>query len=116
MQANGEVDCEFRDRSSPYKVGPRFRATKGKLLIEGVEPIAYPVDEWVRYEIVTSVGDASTGDWTLTLTFADGTKKEFKNLKFKSADWRAFHWFGMSNCVKTTDQTTYFLDDIEISK
>jgi hypothetical protein len=49
------------------------------------------------------------------VTFADGTKKEFDRLKFHHADWRALHWLGFSNVVRTTDQTTYFLDDIEIS-
>ena len=113
-QRNAGIDIELRDKSSSYKVGPRLHVTKGKILLEGVEPITYPVDEWVRCEIITSVGDQSTGEWTLRLTFADGTKKKFEHLKFKNADWRALHWFGMSNVVRTTDQTTYYLDDIEI--
>ena len=113
-QANAEFDVELRDKSSSYKVGPRFSVSKGKLLLAGQEPIVFPIDEWVRYEIVTSVGDRSTNDWTLRLTFADGTKKEFAHLKFRNADWKSLNWFGFSNSVRTTDQTTYFLDDMEI--
>ncbi|MCL2744071.1 MAG: hypothetical protein FWE67_09480, partial [Planctomycetaceae bacterium] len=116
MQENSEVDCELRDKSSPYKVGPRFRASKGKLQLEGGQPpIPYPVNEWVRYEITAGIGDKSTGDWNLCLTFADGTKKEFKNLKFRHADWKSLYWFGFSNCVRTTEQTVYYLDDIVIA-
>ena len=114
MQENAELDMEMRDNSGPYKVGPRFRITKGRTLVAGLEPIEYPVNEWVRYEILTHIGEQSTGEWTLRLTFADGTKKEFEGLKFHHADWRTFHWFGFSNVVRTTDKTTYFLDDMEI--
>jgi hypothetical protein len=116
-EANTEVDLELRDNATRYKVGPRLRVTKGKILIDGAESITFPVNEWVRYEIITHVGDQSTGDWTLRLTFADGTKKTervFDGLKFRNADWRSLNWLGFSNVVRTSDQTTYFLDDIVI--
>jgi len=89
--------------------------SKGWIHFAGAEPIAYPVEEWVRYEIVTHVGDSLTGDWTLCLTFADGTQKEIAGLKFHNADWKSLHWFGFTNCVRTTDRTTYWLDDMEIA-
>jgi hypothetical protein len=114
MQENAEVDIELRDKSSPYKVGPRFRVTKGKVQIEGQEPYTIPVNAWVRYELVTYLGEQSTGNWTLRLTRPDGTRKEFRELKFRHADWRSLNWFGFTSPVKSTDQTTYFLDDMEI--
>jgi len=115
MQENAEVDVELRDRSSPYKVGPRFRVTKGKLQVGGKEH-AVPVNEWIRYEILTQVGEQSTNDWTLALTLADGTKQAIAGLSYQHANWRALHWFGFTSPAKSTDKTTYFLDDMEISK
>jgi len=115
MQENAEVDIELRDGSNPYKVGPRLRVTKGKLQIDGTEPLTIPVDVWIRYEIVSNLGGQSTGDWTLRLTLPDGTKKEFKQLPFRHTDWRALNWIGFTNLVRSTDKTTYFLDDIEIT-
>ena len=118
MQENAEVDMELRDGSSPYKVGPRFRMSKGQLFLDGRAPFApqpIPVNEWVRYEITTHIGDESTGDWTLRLTFSDGTTRVFTQQPFRHADWRALRWFGFTNLTRSTDRTTYFLDDMEIS-
>ena len=113
MQENAEVDIELRDKSSPYKVGPRFRVTKGKLQLDGKEH-EVPVNEWIRYEILTQVGEQSSNDWTLALTFADGTQQAYTGVQFRHADWRALHWFGFTSPAKSTDKTTYFLDDMEI--
>jgi len=113
MQENAEVDIELRDASSPYKVGPRFRVTKGKIQV-GSREISVPVNEWVRYEILTHVGDQSTGTWSLRWSASSGSNGDFGDLRFQHADWRALTWFGMSNQVRSTDRTTYFLDDVEI--
>ena len=113
MQENAEVDIELRDGASPYKVGPRFRVTKGKLQLDGKEHVV-PVNEWIHYEILTHLGDQSTGTWTLRMTLQNGTKQEFDELKFRHADWRSLRWFGFTSPAKSTDKTTYFLDDMEI--
>jgi hypothetical protein len=112
MQENAEVDIELRDRSNPYKVGPRFRVTKGKLQLDGAE-YTVSVNEWIRYELVTHVGEQSTESWTLRLILPKGTQ-EFKGLKFHHADWRSLNWFGFTSPAKSTERTTYYLDDMEI--
>jgi hypothetical protein len=92
--------------------------SKGQLFLDGRAPFApqpIPVNEWVRYEITTHIGDESTGDWTLRLTFSDGTTRVFTQQPFRHADWRALRWFGFTNLTRSTDRTTYFLDDMEIS-
>jgi len=116
MQENAEVDIELRDGSSPYKVGPRFRVTKGKLQVDGKE-IAVPVNEWIRYEIKTYVGDESTGKWSLGWKVLSDSHESSAtgNLDFHHADWRSLRWFGFTSPAKSTDKTTYFLDDIEVS-
>lgn len=114
VQKNAELYVELRDRSIPYRVGPRFRIAKETFAIDGMEPIALPKDAWVRFEIETTVGDSSTGTWTLILTFPDGGKKVFDDVKFKHSDWKSLDWFGLCGTSKTTENASFFLDDIEI--
>ena len=119
MQENAEVDIELRDGSSPYKVGPRFRVSKGRVQVEGGEIEDIPVNAWVRYEIVTHIGDQSTGKWQLNVAWVSQTGAhqtvEFSTVPFHHADWRSLRWFGFTSPAKSTDKTTYFLDDMEIS-
>jgi len=121
MEENAIVEMEMRDRSSPYRVGPRFRIERGRLVVQGGEFERLPVNEWIHFEIITHVGEQSTGTWNLRI-ISDGlnldglplSEKEIVGLPFRHADWRALTWFGFSNQVRSTDRTTYFLDDIEI--
>jgi hypothetical protein len=115
MQENAEVDIELRDGSNPYKVGPRFRVSKGKVLLDGRESVDVPVNQWAHYEIVTHIGGQSNGTWGLSVTLPDGTKKVSNELKFVHADWRSLTWFGFTSPAKSADKTTYFLDDMEIN-
>ena len=75
-----------------------------KAEVDGVEPIAVPVDEWTYYEIVTNIGEQSTDDWTLRLTLPDGTNKEFSQLNNRHADWRALNWLGCPHVVRSIEK------------
>ncbi|MDR0326885.1 MAG: right-handed parallel beta-helix repeat-containing protein [Planctomycetaceae bacterium] len=115
MQGNADVALELRDKSNPYKVGVRLRMSKGKVSTDGKELCEIPINEWVRYEIRTHIGDASNQTWRLRMMLPDGTERIFNGLPLVHNDWRSLDWFGFSNQAGATDQTTYWLDDMEIS-
>jgi hypothetical protein len=85
--------------------------------VEGGTIADVPVNQWVRYEILTHVGDQSEGTWQLIVSWeGEGSSKTVRltDVPFHHADWRELRWFGMSNVTRSTDRTTYFLDDVEI--
>jgi hypothetical protein len=114
VQKNSDAHIEWRDNSNPYKIGLSIRVNNGKLHVKGIEPLEFPTDQWVHFELISNVGEQSTGLWSLALTFADGRKQEFKNLKPVHADWKTLQWFGFCNLSKTADHSSFFLDDLKI--
>jgi hypothetical protein len=114
VQKNSDAHIEWRDKSNPYKIGPSLRVNNGKLSFKGVEPMEFPTDQWVCFEIISTVGEQSTGSWSLTLIFADGRKQEFKDLPSVHADWKTLDWLGFCNLCKTGEDSSFFLDDLKI--
>ena len=111
-QKNAYPFVELRDNSNPYKTGPSLRIHDGKLHIRGIEPIDFPLDQWVRFEIVTTLGEQPDRTWALRLTFPDGTQKTQKDLPLMQSDWQTLNWVGFCNLSQIGDDASFFLDNV----
>ncbi|MCL2743052.1 MAG: right-handed parallel beta-helix repeat-containing protein, partial [Planctomycetaceae bacterium] len=114
VQKNSGTHIEWRNADNPYKIGPSIRVNGGKFLVKGIEPFAFPLDEWVKFETSAELGENSKGLWNLKLTFADGTKKEFKNLPPVHEGWKTLEWFGFCNLCQSDENSSFFIDDLVI--
>jgi hypothetical protein len=114
VQKDSGTHIEWRNAESPYKVGPSIRINNGKLFVKGIEPVDFPIGQWVKFETSAELGDNSKELWNLTLTFADGTKKEFKDLPSVHKGWKTLEWFGFCNLCQTADDSSFFIDDLQI--
>ena len=113
-QKNACPFIELRDDSTPYKVGPSMRIEGGKLHIAGIEAIDFPVNEWVRLEIVATLGEQSGRTWALRLTYANGTQKVLKDLPLVHNDWQSLNWVGFCNLSQTGEESSFFLDNLRL--
>jgi hypothetical protein len=101
---------EWRDRNSPYRVGPSLTIVDGKLRAAGNELLAVPTGEWIRVEIRARLGGSSTGTWDLLVTIPGQASKEFPKLKNAHAEWKTLEWLGF---VSNADaRTVYYLDNL----
>ena len=57
---------EWRDDSSPYRVGPSLWIAAGKLSVGGKALAKVPTNQWVHIETRAGLGDQSTGTWELS--------------------------------------------------
>ncbi|MDR2168706.1 MAG: right-handed parallel beta-helix repeat-containing protein [Planctomycetaceae bacterium] len=114
VRKNSDVHIEWRERSNPYKIGLSIRINNGKLHAAGIEPLEFPVDQWVQFELSANAGEQAKGLWNLTLTFADGRKQEFKDIKPVHADWKILQWIVFCNISKTADDSSFFLDNLQL--
>ena len=110
---------EWRDRRSPYRVGPsmRFRGD-GQLEVstrdgkdESVRKViaAFPLECWVHVEITCPVGKAQTGAYELALT-VPGKARETFELKTGSKDWSTCEC--MVFVSEATHRTVFYLDNL----
>jgi hypothetical protein len=103
---------EWRDDSSPYRVGPSLTVNHGKLRAGGKELLSIPTGQWVRIEIRTTLGESSTGAWDLSVTLPGELPKVFPQLKNGHAEWKTLDWLGF---VSNADASTvYYLDNLEL--
>lgn len=111
---NAEPFIEFRDAASPYKIGPSIRIRGGKLYVKGIEPIDFPLDTWVGFEITAKIDKNPAGTWSLTLRFPDGKEKRLENLKFEHPEWNKLEWYGLCNLAHTAEESSFFIDNLKL--
>jgi hypothetical protein len=113
MEPGAKMFHEWRDDSSPYRVGPSIHVQNGKLRVAGKELIDIPTGVWVHLEISTGLGPTSTGKWKLTVTLPGQRPKSFTGLKNGSPDWKKLTWLGF--CSLATEPTVFYLDNLELT-
>lgn len=115
MRVEEGVDMylEWRDwRTEPYKVGPSFSITGGRLLIAGQPQMEIPAGKWVTYEVRAGIGPQSNGTWDLTVTLPGEAPRRLAGLKNGSPNFRALTWIGFSSNADA--RTAFYLDDITL--
>ena len=103
---------EWRDSSSPYRIGPGLQIAGGNLVQrDGTSLMSLPFDEWIRIEIIAALGDRA-GLWTLTVTLPDGQVRRFDDLKIYTPEWDSLTWVGFVS--NATTKTVLYLDNIRL--
>ena len=111
IEAGAEVNCEWRNETSPYLTGPSLVFREGALLARGQKIADLPVNQWVRVEMRASLGGQADGKWDLKLTLPDG---EIRSLTGLPCDpkWKTTRWVGF--CALATNASAFYLDDVEL--
>jgi hypothetical protein len=104
---------EWRDNHSPYRVGPSFWVTGGKLRIAGKPVLDIPAGKWVRFQTTAGLGSQSTGTWDLVVTLPGQPPKRFEKLKNGSSDWKTLTWLGVSSSANA--KTVFYLDNLKLT-
>ncbi len=102
---------EWRDAAHPFNVGPTLRITDGMLALDGTDPVAIPVGEWVRIEVEAALGEAA-GTWTLAVTLPGEERREFPGLACKDEAFQELRWVGFVS--NGTTPAVFYLDDMEL--
>jgi hypothetical protein len=105
---------EWRDSSSPYKVGPSIRFAAGTLKAAGKNLMAYPLDTWIKVEFTCPLGKAAKGTYDLTVSVAGQEPRTFPGLPFGNADWDRITWVGFVS--EATEKTTFYIDDVQFTR
>ncbi|MFV1967962.1 MAG: hypothetical protein ACC628_21265, partial [Pirellulaceae bacterium] len=103
---------EWRDDSSPYRVGPSIWFRGGKLFVGGKELAVLPLEEWIHVEVAATLGEQSTGTWDLTVTLPGEAPRRFEKLNNGSADWKKLTWLGIIS--NATESTVFYLDNLKL--
>ncbi len=113
VDAGAMLELEWRDWSvSPYLTGPEFTVRDGKLLLGGKARLDLPVAQWVRFEIVATLGGEETHPWTLRVTLPDGTERVFDDLPYANPKFDKLTWLGFTSLA--ADTTVFYLDNFSL--
>ena len=104
---------EWRDNSSPYRVGPSIWFSGGKISVFGKPLMDLPERTWVHVEITAGLGPQSTGTWDLVIGVAGEAPKTFPKLPCGSDQWKELNWLGFSSSA-TDRETVYYLDNLSL--
>jgi hypothetical protein len=105
---------EWRDKASPYRVGPSLHVRGGKVLAGGKTLLEVPTDAWTHIEITCGLGPQATGTWDLVVTPADRPPQTFRGLPCRdAAAWKSLDWLGFVSDAQAA--TTLYLDNIALS-
>ncbi len=94
----------------PYKVGPSFSVSGGKVHVAGKPDIDLPVGQWVRFEIEAGLG-AKAGKWSLSVTLPGQATVRYADMATDPA-FKAVDWFGFSSSAR--EKTVFYLDDLKV--
>jgi hypothetical protein len=109
VEAGVEFYHEWRDSSSPYRVGPSLWIVGGKLSVAGKQLAEVPVGQWVHLEVSAGLGDRSTGTWELKVTLPGQAPQTFASLPC-DPQWKRLDWLGF---VSNADaKTVFYLDNL----
>jgi hypothetical protein len=100
---------EWRDASSPYKVGPSLRVDADGSLRAGGRTLAQiPTGAWHKFEIAHTLG---SGKWSLSLTDEAGRKQQFTDLTC-DPKMTALRWWGFVSDAR--DASVFYIDNAQV--
>ncbi|MCX5772733.1 MAG: right-handed parallel beta-helix repeat-containing protein, partial [Candidatus Hydrogenedentes bacterium] len=103
---------EWRDNSSPYRIGPSIWIDgAGKMTAGGKELLTVPLSQWVGVRIECGMGRKADGTYKLEVTLPGGAPQTI-DLRMVNDQFRRLEWFGF---VSNADAaTTIYVDDVKL--
>jgi len=114
IEAGAIVWNEWRDSSSPYRVGPSVKVENGDVKVGGKTLLNLPLGKWVHFEFVCPLGSQATGRYDLTITPPGQAPERFEGLPFGHGEWRRLQWLGFISLA--TDTTVFYLDNLKLER
>ena len=112
-QPDADWFFEMRNKADEFAAGPYLRWHKGTLVANNENSqklIDLKAGEWIRVEIIATTGSAR---YHATITRADGSKSEFKNIPCKPS-WGSAYVLLFSGIG--TAKAAYFIDNIKLQR
>jgi hypothetical protein len=112
LEKGAIVGHEWRDDSSPARVGPSILVNAdGKLTAGGKTLARVPIGEWFGIEIACGLGASAAGGYELALRLPGQPAKTFK-LACGSSRFSRLEWLGFTSLA--TDKTEFRLDNLKL--
>jgi hypothetical protein len=109
------IQFELRDYSaSGYSTGPSFHIRDGKLTPWNGKEIELPVEQWVRFEVETTVGTDSESNWMLRIEIPNQPAVEIDSLPYRDSEFTVLTWVGLISAAN--EETTFFVDDFSLGE
>lgn len=93
---------EWRDDSTPYRIGPSVRITANGVKAGGAL-LPYAPNQWLTIKVMAGLG-AKAGTWNIEVTDAKGVVKRLNGISPGTAGWKNFKWIGMISDAKVTSK------------
>lgn len=105
---------EWRDRSSPYQIGPTIWVEKGELRAANQpDTMELPTGKWIHLEITAALGE-DAAFWDLVVTPSGEAPRRFERLPVISPDWKTLDWLGFVS--QGTADAEIWIDDLELTR
>ena len=111
MEEGAIFHHEWRDDSSPYRVGPSLWIAGGKLSTGGKPLAEVPTGQWFHVEARAGLGTRAKGAWDLTITLPGKPPQSFEALPCDPG-WKKLDWLGF---VSNADRhAILYLDNLQL--
>jgi len=114
IEPETHLQFEWRDYGkSPYRTGPQFTIRNARLEAGKTRSLDLPTGQWLRLEIVATLGENAPATWALRVTLPGQPPQVFADLPYASPEFQQLTWVGfMSNA---TVKTSFCLDNVELN-
>ena len=105
---------EWRDASSPYKVGPSLHVdAAGKLTAGKTHAATLPYGKWVHIEIECALGRKAPGTYTLTVGIPGEKAKRLEGLPVGTKGFRSLRWLGYIS--DAPGAAVFYVDNLSVN-
>lgn len=103
---------EWRDGSSPYRIGPSLWIEGGILRVGDRELATLPPNLWIEIEVSAELGEA-VGTWELRIAPEGGETRTFRDLALGHGEWNSLEWIGF--VAQGEEDAEIWIDDIGLA-
>ncbi|NCO32354.1 MAG: hypothetical protein GW893_00595 [Armatimonadetes bacterium] len=112
IEQGAQVWVEWRDASSPYRVGPSMGIDgKGTLKVRDQQLLTLPPGQWIHFDILCGLGKQAIGTWQLSVTISGQEPKRYEALVCDPA-CKELQWFGFVS--NATEQAVFSVDNVKL--
>jgi hypothetical protein len=113
VDASASLSYQWRHYEGGYRQGPVVAIEPGGVVVHDGKPLLrIPIGQWVRFEVRSPIGDASTGRFTLSVRLPGARSPQvFENLPCPEAFTR-LDWIGL--VAKAREEAVFYIDNVEV--